>query len=108
LCACASAPRAGFDFFGLFGEEKAEPRPDAVAYEASFTGADDGKLEQTLKDAANSWRLRLESPASGIGLARRVVADYPRLTDALWAAAITTPDGGASVAGVAVTPKDAA
>ncbi len=105
LCGCASAPAQAFDFFGLFGEEKAEPRPDAVAYEASFTGVDDGKLEQALKDAANSWRLRLESPASGIGLARRVVADYPRVTDALWASGFFNATVRASVAGVAVTPE---
>lgn len=99
-------PALAFDFFGLFGEpEKAEPTSEAVAYDVSFTGLDDaGALEQNLKDASNSWRLRLESPAAGFGLARRVVADYPRLKDALWASGYYDASVRASIAGYAVEP----
>ncbi|MCC3246044.1 autotransporter assembly complex protein TamA [Methylocystis sp. WRRC1] len=102
-----SEPSRAFDFFGLFGEpEKATPNPETVAYEVSFAGLDgDGALDQNLKDASNSWRLRLESPDAGVGLARRVVADYPRLTDALWANGYFNATVRASVAGVAVSPE---
>lgn len=101
----AQTPARAFDFFGLFGApQKAEPGPDAVAYEIEFKGLDDGKLEQALKDASNSWRLRLDSPGSGAGLARRVVADYPRVTDALWASGYFNASVRASVAGVYVAP----
>lgn len=104
-CGEMSSARA-FDFFGLFGApEKAEPTPGAVAYEVIFKGIDDDKLEQTLKDASNSWRLRLESPAAGVGLARRVIADYPRLTEALWASGYFNATVRASVAGVTVSPE---
>lgn len=103
----AQAPARAFDFFGLFGgSEKAEPKPDAIAYEIAFEGLDDdAKLEQTLKDASNSWRLRLDSPSAGVGLTRRVVADYPRLTDALWASGYFNASVRASVAGVYVSPE---
>jgi len=86
LATCAGSARA-FDFFGLFGgEEQATPNADSVAYEVKFTGLDDAAgVAQNLKDASNAWKLRLQSPSSGVGLARRVVADFPRLTQALWA-----------------------
>ena len=107
LIACGAQTTArAFDFQSLFGApEKAEPTPDAVAYEVTITGVEDGKLEQTLKDASNSWRLRLESPAAGVGLARRVIADYPRLTEALWAQGYFDASVKASVAGVPVSPE---
>lgn len=103
----AQAPARAFDFFGLFGApEKAQPGPDAVAYDVVFKGLDDdGKLEQTLKDASNSWRLRLDSPSAGVGLTRRVVADYPRITDALWASGYFNATVRASVAGVTISPE---
>ena len=107
LCLGIGGPPAlAFDFFGLFGApEKAEPSPDAIAYDISFEGLDDaGGLEQNLKDASNSWRLRLDSPSGGFGLTRRVVADYPRLTDALWANGYYNATIRARVAGVPVFP----
>ncbi|WP_442755109.1 autotransporter assembly complex protein TamA [Methylocystis sp. JAN1] len=108
-CGLTLAPLSnarGFDFFGVFGApEKAQPRPDAVAYELEFKGLDDGKLEQTLMDAANSWRLRLDSPSSGVGLVRRVVADYPRISDALWASGYFGASVRASVAGVYISAE---
>lgn len=101
----AQAPARAFDLFGLFGApEKAQPSPDAVAYDIAFTGLDDGKLEQTLKDASNSWRLRLDSPSAGAGLTRRVIADYPRIADALWASGYFDATVRARVAGVYVSP----
>lgn len=108
-CGLSVAPLASaraFDFFGLFGApEKAKPAPDAVAYDMEFKGLDDGKLEQILEGASNSWRLRLDSPGSGMGLARRVVADYPRLSDALWASGYFNASVRANVAGVYVSPE---
>lgn len=107
IFACGgNAPARAFDFFGLFGEpEKASPSAGSVAYEITFSGLDDdGKLEQNLKDASNSWRLRLESPETGVGLTRRVVADFPRLADALWASGYFNATVRASVAGVGVSP----
>ncbi len=102
----ASAPACAFDFFGLFGGDvKPKPSREAVAYDVSFSGLDDdSKVEQTLKDASNSWRLRLESPSAGIGLTHRVVADYAKLKDALWASGYYNASIRASVAGVAVQP----
>lgn len=99
-------PARAFDFFGLFGApEKAEPSAEAVAYDISFTGLDDaGALDQNLKDASNSWRLRLEPPSTGAGLARRVVADFPRLADALWANGYYNATVRASIAGARVGP----
>jgi translocation and assembly module TamA len=110
ICAfwlCGAAPASAFDFFGLFGApEKAEPSASAVAYEIAIVGLDEhGKLEQSVKDSANSWRLRLDSPGTGVGLARRVIADYPRITDALWASGYFNATVRASVAGVAVSPE---
>lgn len=107
MCIAASAPARAFDFFGLFGEpEKAAPTAEAVAYDVTFSGLEDkGALEQTLKDASNSWKLRLDSPAAGVGLTRRVVADYPRITDALWANGYFNASVRASVAGVAISPE---
>jgi translocation and assembly module TamA len=106
FCLCGPAPARAFDFFGLFGQaEKAEPSASAVAYDIAFSGLEDqGKLEQNIKDSSNSWRLRLEAPGTGVGLARRVVADYPRIAAALWASGYFNAVVRASVAGVAVSP----
>ncbi len=105
--ASAAAPARAFDFFGLFGEpEKAQPKPDAVAYDIVFSGLDDnGAAERNVKDASNSWRLRLDSPAAGVGLTRRVVADYPKIAEALWASGYFNATVRASVAGVAISPE---
>ncbi|PPD43947.1 MAG: outer membrane protein assembly factor [Methylocystis sp.] len=104
MCLSSANPVYAFDFFGLFGEpETAKPSPDAVAYEITVAGLD-GALERNVKDAANSWRLRLDSPAAGVGLTRRVVADYPRIADALWASGYFDATVRASVAGVPVSP----
>lgn len=106
LCLGGATPARAFDFFGFFSEpEKAEPKPEAVAYDVTFAGlGDDGALEQTLKDASNSWRLRLDSPSAGVGLTRRVIADYPRITDALWASGYFNATVRATVAGAPVSP----
>jgi translocation and assembly module TamA len=100
------APARAFDLFGLFGgEQQATPNADSVAYEIKFLGVDDNAgVAQNLKDVSNSWRLRLESPSSGAGLARRVVADFPKLAEALWANGYYDADVRARVADVAVFP----
>jgi translocation and assembly module TamA len=101
-----AAPARAFDFFGLFGApEKAEPSPDTIAYDISFTGLDEADgLAQNLKEASNGWRLRLESPSTGVELARRVVADFPRLAAALWANGYYNATVHAEVAGTLVEP----
>ena len=90
----AIAPATAFDFFGLPGSEEdaPPPSPETLPYKLEITGVDDDKaLAQNLKDASNVWRLRLQAPASGAGLTRRVVGDFPNLANALWPAAISTP-----------------
>jgi translocation and assembly module TamA len=94
-----------FDLFGLFGagEELPAPSPQALAYSVEFVGLDEAEgLAQNLRDASNSWRLRMEPPAAGAGLARRVVSDIPRLSEALWASGYYDAEIRATVVGVAV------
>lgn len=96
-----------FDFFGLFGsaEEPPAPSPQALPYTIEFVGLDDAPdLERNLQDASNSWRLRLQAPAAGAGLARRVVADFPRIAEALWGSGYYDAEVRATVAGVAIYP----
>lgn len=104
LCGISASAHA-FDFFGLFGkEETARPSAQGVAYGVTFTGLDDDSgLERNIKDASNSWRLRLDAPGAGVGLTRRVVADYPRLAEALWGSGYYNASVKASVAGVAIS-----
>lgn len=98
---------SAFDLFGLFGaaEESPPPSLQAVPYAVEFVGLDDeGDLARNLQDASGTWSLRLQAPAAGAGLARRVVADFPRLTEALWAGGYYDAEIRASVAGVAIHP----
>ena len=101
------APARAFDFFGLFGSEDEPPAPsaEALSYKLEFSGLDDDKaLAQNLKDASNGWRLRKESPLSGAALAQRVIADYPRIGEALWGAGYFNAQVTAEIAGVEVFP----
>ena len=103
----AIAPARAFDFFGLLGSEgdAPPPSPEVLPYKLEFTGVDDDKaLAQNLKDASNVWRLRLQAPASGAGLTRRVVGDFPNLADALWASGYFDAQVEATVAGVEIYP----
>jgi translocation and assembly module TamA len=103
----AIAPARAFDFFGLLGSEEdaPPPSPEVLPYKLEFTGVDDDKaLAQNLKDASNVWRLRLQAPASGAGLTRRVVGDFPNLADALWASGYFDAQVEATVAGVEIYP----
>ena len=103
----AIAPAGAFDFFGLLGseEEPPPPSPETLPYKLEFTGLDDDKsLAQNLKDASNVWRLRLQAPASGAGLTRRVVGDFPNLANALWASGYFDAEVEAKVAGVPIYP----
>jgi len=101
-------PVQAFDFFGLFGSEDEPPAPsaEALSYKLEFSGLDDNKaLEQNLKDASNSWRLRKESPVSGDALAQRAIADFPRIGEALWGAGYFNAQVTAEIAGVEVFPE---
>lgn len=102
----AIEPAGAFDFFGLFAsDEEPPPNPVTLPYKLEFTGLDDDKaLAQNLKDASNVWRLRLQSPASGAGLTRRVVGDFPPLAEALWAGGYFDAHVEAKVADVAIYP----
>ncbi len=103
----AATGAGAFDFFGLFGakDEQPTPRPDAIPYTIEITGLDGKKdIESALKDASNTWRLRAEAPSNGDGLARRVIADFPRLTDVLRASGYYDADIRVKIAGVAVGP----
>ncbi|QGM48120.1 BamA/TamA family outer membrane protein [Methylocystis heyeri] len=96
-----------FDFFGLLGseEEPPPPSPDALPYKIEFSGLDDdANLAQRLKDASNSWRLRLQPPVGGVALAQRVVADLPRIGEALWGDGYFDAQVKAEVAGVEIFP----
>jgi translocation and assembly module TamA len=112
LLAAAPLSRASaFDFFGLFGagaEEPVSPSPDAVSYAIEFAGLDDHpELAASLKDASNAWRLRREAPPSGEGLTRRLIADYPRLFDALQANGYFDGSVRMEVAGAPLGPDGA-
>ena len=98
-----------FDFFGLFGKpDQAAPSADAAAYDVVFSGIDDdSRLAEAIRDASKVWRLRLEAPSSGVGLARRVVSDFGAIADALWASGYFDAQVRATVAGVPVTPDGA-
>ncbi|PWB95362.1 outer membrane protein assembly factor [Methylosinus sporium] len=103
----AASPARAFDFFGLFGaaEETPEPSSDALPYRIEFAGLDEAEgLARNLQDVSSAWRLRLQAPPTGAGLARRVVADFPKLAEALWASGYYDAEIRATVAGVPVRP----
>jgi len=111
LLACggqeATTPARAFDLFGLFGsaEETPEPSRDALPYTIEFVGLDEAEgLARNLQDVSNTWRLRLQAPPTGAGLARRVVADFPRLAEALWASGYYDADIKATIVGAPVRP----
>jgi translocation and assembly module TamA len=96
-----------FDLFGLFGadDEPPAPSPEALPYKLEFSGLDDDKpLAQNVKDASNSWRLRLQSPLGGAALAQRVVADFPRIGETLWGAGYFNAQVAVQIAGVEILP----
>lgn len=101
----AASKANAFDFFGLFGAAEEPPAPslEALPYAIEFSGLDDeAALARNLQDASNAWRLRMEPPSAGAGLARRVVADIPRLTEALWASGYYDAEIRATVVGAPV------
>jgi translocation and assembly module TamA len=103
----AAPPAFAFDLFGLFGSEEEPPAPsrEALPYKLEIVGLDDAQdLARNLQDASNTWRLRQQAPVAGAGLARRVVADFPRLSEALWASGHYDAEVRATIAGVPVYP----
>ena len=86
-----AAPAAAFDFFGLFGSDKPPAvSPATLPYFISFEAKgrdkdDDSDVEQALRDASGTYKLRHEAPVDGDGLARRLQADTGPTLDALWA-----------------------
>lgn len=106
LCGLA-APARAFDFFGLFGAEEEPPAPsqEALPYKIEIVGLDDQpQLQRALEDTSSAFRLRMQPPAAGAGLARRVVADLPHLVEALWANGYYDAEVKASVVGIPVQP----
>jgi translocation and assembly module TamA len=101
------APARAFDFFGLLGSEEEPPAPsqEAIPYRIEIVGLDDfPQLQRALEDSSSAFRLRMQPPAAGAGLARRVVTDLPRLVEALWANGYYDAEVKASVVGVAIQP----
>jgi translocation and assembly module TamA len=96
-----------FDFFGLLGagDDTPEPNAETLPYKVEFAGLDQAEeLLRPLQDASNAYRLRKDPPAAGAGLARRAVADIPRLAEALWGAGYFDAAIVAEVAGVRIDP----
>ncbi|MFV0280222.1 MAG: autotransporter assembly complex protein TamA [Rhodoblastus sp.] len=107
VCGTPVGARA-FDFFGLFGgPETAEPSAQTLAYDVKFSGFDDSRIERDLKDVSNAWRLRRDPPSSGVGLARRVEADIPKIAEALWANGYYDASVRAVLADVTIAPDGA-
>ena len=84
-------PAAAFEFFGLFGSDKPPAvSPATLPYTITVEGKgrdtdDDSDVEQALRDASATYKLRHEAPVDGDGLARRLQADTGPTLDALWA-----------------------
>jgi len=82
---------AAFDCFGFCGNDdepppiSAETLPYKITFEAHGRDAkDDSDIEQALRDASGSYKLRHEAPADGESLIRRLQADRNTLLDGLW------------------------
>lgn len=80
----AVAQSGGFEPLRWLGIGRPQPRADALPYEVTVTGAD-GALAGAARDVSLLVQLRDEPPLTGDELARRIEADLPRVTDALWA-----------------------
>jgi len=82
---------AAFDCFGFCGTDD-EPPPisaETLPYKMTFEShgrdtKDDNDIEQALRDASGSYKLRHEAPPDGESLLRRLQADRTVLIDALW------------------------
>ena len=88
----AAGPARAFDFFGLFGSDDKPPAvsPNSLPYALTFEArgkdaGDDSDVEQALRDASGTYKLRQDAPADGEGLMRRLRADTGPTLDALWA-----------------------
>jgi translocation and assembly module TamA len=102
-----TAPARAFDFFGLLGSEEELPAPsmDALPYKIEIIGLDDQpQLMRLIEDSSSAYRLRMQPPAAGAGLARRIVADVPHLAEALWANGYYDAEIKASLVGVPIQP----
>ncbi len=96
LAVCSASAGAGAFAQGLdlsvlnplnwFGPAPAAPRPDALPYVVTVSGAEAiRELESAARDVSILDQTRAEAPVAGDELARRIEADVPRITDALWA-----------------------
>ncbi len=85
------AQAQGFDLsamnpFNWFGSPPVAPRPDALPYSVTVAGAEAPReAASAVAEASILQQSRSEAPVTGDELARRVEADLPRITDAMWA-----------------------
>jgi len=108
----ADAARAfdlsSLDVFGLFTKKDEPPAANAsnLPYKLDFDlgDAEGAKaLTRTLQDASLLYRLRQDAPPDGETLARRMVADFKPLVDALWSQGYFNADVSMVVDGVSLT-----
>jgi translocation and assembly module TamA len=90
LC-LGSQTAAAFDIFHPFGSDDKPPAisadslPYAISFEAKGRAKDDdADVEQVLRDASGTYKLRQDAPPDGDGLLRRLQSDRGPLLDALW------------------------
>jgi translocation and assembly module TamA len=83
---CGAAPSLAFDPFGWFGTHAPQPRADALPYVLRINpGEAGGGLADAARSASLLEQLKDDPPRDGDELARRIEADVPRITDAIWA-----------------------
>lgn len=81
-----------FDVWGLLGLDRPPPvSATALSYSLDIEaktpeGKNDSDVEQGLRDASATYRLRKDPPPDGESLVRRLQADLNPLLDALWGA----------------------
>lgn len=82
----ACSPSLAFDPIGWLFPRPPQPRADALPYVLTIQGTEaDSSLTNAARSASLLQDLRDDAPRDGEELARRVEADLPRITDALWA-----------------------
>jgi translocation and assembly module TamA len=92
LVLCASAAlaqdsgRSLLNPFSWFGPAPPTPRADALPYRVELSGLEaEPDLAAAARDASLLRQTADDPPLDGEELARRVEADLPRITDAIWA-----------------------
>lgn len=112
LISSQASSAAAFDLFGLFNPEKPPAVSEAaLPYAMTFDvkevdKGDDADIEQALRDASGTYKLRREPPLNGDGLMRRLQADTGPMLDALWALGYYNARLEFTIAGRPVQPTE--